>query len=157
MIMNKYGFTLIEMLMVVGIAGVLLAIAVNLRVPSAQLMTNDLQALIFQARLQSVKHNRPVAVTYNATTKTFSMRYNTGSGATLWNTCNSTTVLQSLPVSNYRNISLSGDLFYSLVWLPNGLLSTCFGPALTPISYIISDGHNTRTLSVSLAGKVAVQ
>jgi prepilin-type N-terminal cleavage/methylation domain-containing protein len=157
--MTKSGFTLIEMLIVLGVAGVLLAIAaVNLRVPSAQLMTNDLQALIFQARLQAVKYNRPVAVTYDATTQTFSMRYNNLSGTTLSNTCSATTVLQSLPISNYRNISLSGDLTSnSLIWLPNGLLSTCTGPALTPFSYIISDGHNTRTLSVSLAGKVAIQ
>ena len=155
----KQGFTLIEMMVTLAVAGIFLAIAaVNLRVPSATLMSNDLQAFIYQARLQAVKHNRPVAVVWNAANKTFSMRYNSGSGATLANTCTSTTILQTKSTDDYRNISFSGDLSTnSLVWLPSGLLSTCNGPATTPFSYVISDGKHTRTLIASLAGKIEIQ
>jgi type II secretion system protein H len=157
----KQGFTLIEMLVTLAVVGIFLAIAaVNLRVPSATLMSNDLQAFIYQARLQAVKHNRPVAVTWNSSDQAFSMRYHSSSSsaATLTNTCTATTILQTKSASDYRNITLSGDLTTnSLVWLPSGLLSTCNGPATTPFQYVISDGEHTRTLTASLAGKVEVQ
>jgi prepilin-type N-terminal cleavage/methylation domain-containing protein len=157
--MNKHGFTLIEMLMVLAVSGILLGIAAfSLRMPAAQLMTNDLQAFISQARLQAVKYNRPVAITWSAANKSFSMRYNASVGATLSNTCTSTTIIQSKPISDYKNISVSSNSSSNaMIWLPNGLLSTCNGPATTTLKFIISDGHNTQTLSVSLAGKVTIE
>jgi prepilin-type N-terminal cleavage/methylation domain-containing protein len=158
--MPKKGFTIIETLVALAVLAVLLTLAaLGLRVPSAQLMSNDLQALIYQARLQAVKHNRPVAVTWNATSKSFAIRYNNAAtGTTLANTCTATTIIQTISTSDYRNITVSGDLTSnSLVWLPSGLLSTCNGPATTPFGYTISDGRTTRTLTVSLVGKVAIQ
>jgi prepilin-type N-terminal cleavage/methylation domain-containing protein len=156
---SRHGFTLIEMLVVIAVLGVFIAIAaVNLRMPSAQLMTNDLQAFISQARLQAVKHNRPVAVTWSAANQSFSMRYNTSTSATLSNTCTSTTIIQSKSTSDYKNISISSNSSTNaMIWLPNGLLSTCNGPATSLFKFIISDGRKTLTLSVSLAGKVIIE
>ena len=155
----RHGFTLIEMLVTLAVVGIFFGIAAfNLRVPSAQLMSNDLQGFIYQARLQAVKYNRPVAIIWNGSTKTLSMRYNTSTGATLSNTCTSTTIIQSKSTNDYRNISMSSNASNNaMIWLPNGLLSTCNGPATTPFEYIVSDGHNTRTVSISLAGKVKVE
>jgi prepilin-type N-terminal cleavage/methylation domain-containing protein len=156
--MKKHGFTLVEMLVTLGVLGILLAlVGFMLRVPSAQLYANDVQSMIAQARLQAIKHNRPVAVVWNSDSEAFSSQKATNS--TVSSACTSTTVLATKAANEYGgNLTVTHTLSGGgLVWLPSGLLSTCSGLPTNTMAITITARQITRQLSISTAGEVSNQ
>jgi Tfp pilus assembly protein FimT len=145
--------------MVMGLAvlGVLVAIgALSLNTPSSQTFANDLRSVLYKARLEAAKRSRPVAVVWNSAEQEFTVRYNTSSSLSS-SACNATTISETLSTTEYKGVSISASLSGNgLIWLPNGLVTTCGG---TPqaASIAISNGHVSKTVSVSIIGKVVIQ
>ena len=63
---RRRGVTLVELLISIGIIGILLSLTSFLRTPSSTVFARDAQSLYQQARLEAVKRNRPVAVIWDA-------------------------------------------------------------------------------------------
>jgi Tfp pilus assembly protein FimT len=147
------------MLVVLGIIGILLGlVGFMLRVPSAQLLANDVQAAIRQARLQSVKYNQPVSVLWDSANGRFSSRRSDDS--TVSKACATTTTpYTNKSVSDYGGsptVTLR-PAGVGLVWLPSGLLTTCAGTPTGTMTISITAHNATRQLSISTAGEVSIQ
>jgi prepilin-type N-terminal cleavage/methylation domain-containing protein len=162
---RRQGFTLIEMLVTLGVIGILLGmVGLTLRVPSAQLYANDVQAVIRQARLQAIKFNKPVAITWNAATQSFVSRREADSvvpptAPTVSSACSGTKTIATKAASEYGgNLTVTARIGNGLVWLPSGLLTTCSGLPTAIMGIKITDSRNVeRQLMISIAGEVSIQ
>jgi prepilin-type N-terminal cleavage/methylation domain-containing protein len=153
------GFTLVEMLVTLGVIGILLGlVGFMLRVPSAQLLANDVQSAISQARLQSIKYNQPVSVMWDSANQRFSSRRSNDS--TITKACaRTTTPYANKSVNEYGGsptVTLS-PAGAGLVWLPSGLLTTCTGVPTATTIITITANNITRRLSISPVGEVSIQ
>jgi prepilin-type N-terminal cleavage/methylation domain-containing protein len=168
------GVTLLEMLIVLAIAGILLAIGTyQLRPPSARLVANALKTQLLQAKLESIKRNRPVAVLYNAAQQRF---ITTAKSSIPWTDA----TLQDYPCSLTDSVLYTLDLreypatkvlaafkavggAQGVVWNPNGRPSFCDGSTLaidnTSLDNRASIQNNRTNLNVRVtsAGQVMVQ
>ncbi len=160
---RQRGFTLIEMLITLGVIGILLGmVSFMLRVPSAQLYANDVQAVIRQARLQAIKYNKPVAITWNAATQAFTSRREADTvttAPTVNSACTGTKTIATKATSEYGgNLTVTATIGNGLVWLPSGLLTTCNGLPTSMMNIRITESRNvTRQLMISVAGEVSIQ
>lgn len=162
---NLYGFTLIEMLMVLSIMSILIALgAFQVRPPSALLLAKSLKAQLVQARLEAIKRNRPVSVLWNNTTMSFTTLTMSNEDSTVL-PCSTTgtTTLNSQRVSEYpraqaSNVFTSSVTANAVVWYPNGLPRFCNGANLptTNSTVRLSDVRHTLYIRVSPAGRVEV-
>lgn len=152
----RAGFTLLEMLVVLGIMGILMGIGVAaLRPPSAYLFANDLKAMIQQARFEAIKRNVPVAVVWSSTNQTFTTRWNETNSA-VNQACSGSAVLNTKRLSDYRSVSVASALTQSgLVWLPSGMGTQC-GGGLMSNSTSLTDGRTTYNVTISSAGRVRI-
>lgn len=144
------------MLVVLSIMGIFFGLGTYmLRPSSAYLFTNDLKAMIQQARYEAIKRNIPVAVVWSNETQTFTTRLNATDPA-LNQACSGTTVLNTKRLVDYRNMSVQ-DAFTQngLVWLPSGLGAQC-GGGLMADGTTLTDGRVTYRLTVSAAGRVRI-
>jgi prepilin-type N-terminal cleavage/methylation domain-containing protein len=155
-VQRQRGFTLIEMLVVLGILGILLGmVGFMLRVPSAQLLANDVQSAIRQARLQSIKYNQPVSVIWDSANQRFSSRRSNDS--TVTKACATTTTPYANKLVNEYGGNPTVTSTLSLVWLPSGLLTTCAGSPTATMTITITSRNTTKLLSISTAGEVSIQ
>ncbi len=92
---NAAGFTILETIIAVSILGAVLSgFAVLNRTPDVRLYSDDVQAIVQQARLEAVKQNRPVAFLWDAIAGEFSTRYAPSpTASTVAAACASTTTL----------------------------------------------------------------
>lgn len=150
------GFTLLELLVVLGIMGVLMGLGIfMLRPPSAYLVANDLKAMIQQARFEAIRRNAPVAVVWHGAEQTFTTRLNPEDPAAN-RACHGDTILNTKRLSDYRNVSLRSALTQNgLVWLPSGLGVQC-GGGLMMNSTRLTDGRTTYSVTISNAGRVRI-
>lgn len=150
------GFSLLELLVVLGVLGILLALgAALLRPPSSRLFANDVTAAVRQARFEAIKRDEAVAVVWNPTLKQFETRVNTGGALS----CASadTTLLASRPAATYRNLSVSTDLGGSgFLWFPNGSTKACNGTSSASTT-TITDTRTTVQVKLSSTGKVSLK
>lgn len=164
---NNQGFTLIEMLVVMGILGILMALGVaRIRPPEARLFANSLKAQIVQAKIEAIKRNRPVSVLWNSNTRSFTtlVMINEDSTAlpcTL--TATTTTTLNTKLVSEYPNVTASNVFTSSgttpaLVWFPNGSPRFCNNNPVPSANTTvrIADRRHTIYVRVAPAGRVEV-
>lgn len=157
---HQAGFSVLEMLVVVAILGIVGSfLTVFGGTPSVRLYTDDIQSLLQQARLEAIKRNRPVAVTWDNATQTFSTRYLPSPGSnTIASACAGTTVVTSRAATQYNNLTVVSTLpGNGLVWLPNTLLSTCGGAMTGTETITISDAKQSIVISISTAGQVSIQ
>lgn len=149
------GLTLVEMLIAVGIFGVLIAIAApSLRAPSSRLVANSVQATVQQARFEAIKRNRPVVVELASD----------GSGVLLSTTLNAGSVtcggleqIRKVDITEHGRVDLTSQHF-PFIWLPNGQPRACGGAALTAEPTISAvDARGTFVVAVGVGGEVAVR
>lgn len=154
---NRNGFTMIELLIAVAILGILLGIAAAfIRTPTARVLSNDLRAMISQARFEAIKRNVPVAVVWDSSRRTFSTRVD--HDGLLQCDENVTQILRTLELDSYQRANVSVNMpGNGVVWLPNTRLRTCSGQSLSQASIDVSDSRNSVQLRISSSGQVSLQ
>ncbi len=158
----RAGFTLLEMLIVIGVVGILLALGIPmLRPPAAYLFASDLKAMVQQARFEAIKRNRPVAVVWDSASKTYTTRFDaantTFSNPSSACTSASPTILNTKRTSEYRNLNVSTNMSGNgIVWLPTGLPKPC-GTGVLNSTTTVNDGRAKYNVVVSLGGRVKVE
>ena len=158
---RRLGVTVMEMLIVIAIAGILLGIGVvRVQPPESRLFANDVKAQIEQARYEAIRRNGPVAVVWEAGPERFATRLDPND-PTVGSTCNGPLVLQSRALSDYRSVELisgaSGAWSGGVVWLPSGQGRTCNGGPAIGGTITITDGRTTHVVEVSVGGRVSIQ
>lgn len=154
------GFTLLEMLIVLGIMGILFALGIPmLRPPSAYLFASDLKAMIQQARYEAIKRNTPVAIVWDSANQTYTTRLDATNTA-FANTnsaCTSGTVINTKQLKDYRNISISTNMLGNgIIWLPTGLARSCSSGAGNSTTSV-GDGRQTYNVITSTSGRVRLE
>lgn len=154
------GFSLIELIVVLAMLGTILAIgAPRLSTPGVRMYANDVKALIEQARFEAIKRSMPVAVVFNPTTSAFETRLDPDD-PTVSSACTGSLVLQSRDPGEYRAVSvdLSASTWGgSVVWLPSGQGRACNGSPSIGGSIAVTDGRLTRTIVLTVGGRVTLE
>lgn len=148
-----------EVIIVILIMGTLMGIAATqLRQPSAYLYATDLKAMIQQARFESIKRNRKVAVFWNPDSNAFITAV-MNNGADVCNKDNTALVLQGHNLSEYTNLHISSNtlLGKGLMWLPTGQSRNCLNGQNTGGEVSFSNKTKIRTLLISNSGKVEIK
>ena len=150
---GRLGITLIEIIIAMSILGILLGIgAASFRPSESRLFANDVRALIQQARFEAVRRNEPVAVVWNEADAAFlTVR---GSDA---QPCQPTIVLNRATATTYRRVEVDIEFDDGLVWLPSGNARSCSYGAFSDVIAIISDNYGSRTVTVTLTGRVSIE
>lgn len=156
----RAGFTLLEMLVVVGIMGIFLALGIPmLRPPAAYLFASDLKAMIQQARYEAIKRNTPVAVVWSSTDRTYTTRLDAANTnfANTNGACTSGTVISTKQLGDYRNISISTNMpGNGIIWLPTGLARSCT-TGLGNSTTTVGDGKQSYNVVTSANGRVKLE
>lgn len=149
------GFTAIELLIALGIVGILMGIGVvALRPPASRLAAQDFQALLQEARMEAIKRNRPVSVHLDADAGTVTVQASAQS--TNVSCAGSATQIGELEMSSYRGVSAQTSMANAqMLWLPNGRAQRCNG-GLMASNTTFSDGRTAFVVAVSAAGQVSV-
>ncbi len=155
---NKAGFTVIELLIAVAIIGILASIGfVRISPPSARLLSNDIKAMVHQARYEAVKRNRPIAFVWNEAEDGFEIRLDSASSSVLA-ACGGDTLLTSKAVADYPRTAVSTDMPTSgLVWLPTGQGRACNGAPMISSDIRVVSGTISRVVEVTMGGKVTIK
>lgn len=163
---TRFGFSALEMLIVVSIVGILVGVGfVRLRPPTGYLYANDLKALLMQAKFEAVKRDMPVAVVWNAASKSFQTRIdpaNTDYNGYL-SACTNTSaagLLRRKATTDYADVTVTGSLVTTgVVWLPNGLLRSCGAAGTLPSGTTTITGSNNKNfnLNVTAVGQITIR
>lgn len=150
----RAGLTLVEVLIVIGIVGILLGLTSFLRAPSSTVFARDAQALYQQARLEAVKRNRPVAVVWDADAGRLEARVDSTS-TTVADACDGDTVVRALAPGEYGRLTLTPDFEHGgAVWLPSTLMRGCAGAATELQTLTVDDGRRAVDVAISTTGEV---
>ena len=152
---DRDGFTVIELLVALGVIGVLAAIAVAaFRAPASRLAAQDFQALLQEARTQAIKRNRPVNVALDLDAGTVSVRASEQSSNV---SCTGDQVqIGQLDLAEYRGLEVSTTMpDLQMLWLPNGRAQRCNG-GLMASSTTFRARDVAYAVDVSAAGQVRV-
>lgn len=143
------------MLIALAILGTLLGIGVSRFGSSdARAYSNDIKALVQQARFEAVKRNVPIAVTWNGASDEF--RTVMGDPAT---PCTPIATLATAGHSNYRLAEVDPGFAdgQGLVWLPSGQARSCGLGAFSPTIARVTDRSREFTVTVTLTGRVTIE
>jgi len=150
---DRSGVTLIEFIIVLSVLGILLGIgASSFRSSESRLYANDVRALIQQARFEAVRRNVPVAVVWDAADAAFLTVLGTDADR-----CDASTVLNTATATTYRQVEVDIEFDDGLVWLPSGNARSCGLGAFSNVIAIISDRYGSRTVTVTLTGRVSIE
>lgn len=128
------GFTLLELLLVLGILSILFALGIPMLRPSyAYLFASDFRAMVQQARFEAIKRNLPVAVVRNGQQYTTLVKNDAAINCTTTNS----TQINIKRAAEYRDVQISdGDTTGTgngIVWLPTGLARACNVRGWSPV------------------------
>jgi Tfp pilus assembly protein FimT len=148
------GFTVVELLIIIAVAGILLAIAAfSLRAPAAREAANNFQALLQKSRMEAIKRNRAVAVVWDKNQEAMVVRVTKASNAI---SCSAgTKEIEQLEVA--KDVSVETNMpDNGMVWLPNGRAQKC-GGGLTASKTTFTSHSHKYDVNVSRAGQVEVE
>lgn len=152
------GFSLIEMLIALSILGILIAIgAMSFGSQGARAYSNDVRALIQQARFEAVKLNTPIAVVWNQGEQEFrSLRYDSDSSGP---PCEGPITISRANFKEYRGVVVEPGFDHGdgIVWIPSGQARSCSMGAFTPTIARVSDRQRSLEVTVSLTGRVTIE
>lgn len=155
-VFGRMGFTVLEVIIVVAIAGILLAIsAVSVRAPAAQTYASSLRNMVLQARFEAIKRNAPIVVGWVEAESEFVARV---AGLTDWCQDLGPVVGRSNAVEIGRlDVSTTVSGAGSLVWVPSGQARNCSRAQFTPDFAAIDDGRASRVVRIGAAGRVEIE
>ena len=148
------GFTLLELLLIIAILGTLLGVGyMSLRRPAIRTYTEEVRALMQQARHEAIKRNRPVLIEWSAVDAAF-----LSSTAEIGNLCSSDELLANASAADYGNLSVTfPEGAVSMLWLPNGQARDCSLGSFPSLIATVSDGSTSRDILVSISGRVTIE
>jgi prepilin-type N-terminal cleavage/methylation domain-containing protein len=153
---NQYqsGFTLLEMIIVGAVLAILLTVIISRLIPPrVRLLSNEIIATIHQARLESVKRNRAVAILFFD--DRLEMRVNTLPQGT---SCavNATELIRTTSLMTYGPARVtrqnSSVLPEALYWLPSGQARHCNG-GFYARTLTVTAGNRSMNLVSNAAGR----
>lgn len=150
------GFTLLEVIVAIAILGILLAIgAARFRGSDARAYSNDVKALVQQARFEAVKRNVPISVTWNAAADEFRTILPSDAGSP----CSLGTVLATASHAGYRRVEVDPGFSdgQGIVWIPSGQARSCSMGAFSPTIARIADANQDYVVTVTLTGRVTIE
>lgn len=151
------GFSTIELLIVIAILGILATIGyTRINPPSARLFSNDLKAMIHQARYEAIKRNQPVAFVWDEAAESFYIRLD--SNAVGVNAqCDGDSSLVTKQLSEYRQVSVDVSMLTDgIVWLPTGQARSCSGSPMVSSSIEVTSQDIVRRVEITMGGKVTI-
>lgn len=155
---RRFGISIVEILVVLAILGVLLSFGVaSLRAPDHVAAANAARGFLQDGRVEAVKRNRAVVITYDATGRTFVMSAQASSGNASCAT--GLTQIGAFDLdTDYggvtANVALAGG---GLVWLPSGTVRSCTVGTAAGATVVMQGRTGTRQVLVSDVGRVEVQ
>lgn len=154
----RQGLTIIELLVVIAVLGVLLSVSVTfINPPNTRVFAGEVKAAASQSRYEAVKRNRPVAFTWDSDAREFVTRFDDASRQ-VPDTCDGDTVLTTKSATQYRSMAVTTDMIGGgIVWLPSGQGRTCNGAPISGNTIDISDGSNSRSVTIAAGGKVSIE
>ncbi|PYE53567.1 pilus assembly FimT family protein [Deinococcus yavapaiensis] len=172
--LNRHGFTLLELLLVISVVGVLAAIiATNVNRPRPDLFADSVRSAMQQSRFEAVRRNRFVVFAWDGASNAFVVRVKnpTSGTSTVCASESSDTSLSSLSASSFPGLTVTTTFsavssLNGFVWQPSGLPVTCStsGTSTTLASGSFSmarsgtdSAASTRTVVLSRAGGVTRQ
>ncbi len=155
---TRAGFTLLEMLIVLGILGIFLALGIPMLRPSyAHLFANDFRAMVQQARFEAIKRNLPVAVVRDGQQYTTLVK----DDATINCTVTNSTQVNIKRAAEYRDVQISDSdttgTGNGIVWLPTGLARACNGSGVVTGTAAFTSRSKTAKVVISQAGRVRTE
>lgn len=157
---HSRGVSVLEIILVVAVLGIMVAVGFpRLVTPAARMYANDVKAQLEQARYEAIKRNAPVAVVYDADADRFETRLHpTDTSVTV--TCTGSTVLLARDASEYRGVVVdeaASTWSGAVVWLPSGQGRACNGSPSIGGDIVITDGRTTRTVELTVGGRVSIR
>ena len=152
---KQYGFSLIELLIVVAALSIIAAFGVfAVRPSTAQTYANAVHSFLTKSRFDAVRLNRPVFVYWNETEGAFE----SGVGTTDdW--CDDTgEVLAQMETRRIDRLTVETELSTRrLVWIPSGQVRACGGQFFRPVIATIRDQRTIREVVIGASGLVEVR
>lgn len=146
------------MLVVLAVLGVLLGLGVSsLRAPDHVAAANAVRGFLQDGRVEAVKRNRAVVITFDAAERRFAMSVQATSGSV---SCTSgLTALRDLDLDgDYGGVAATAALAGGgLVWLPSGTVRSCTVGTPGGATLAFQGRSGSRQVVVSEVGRVAVQ
>jgi prepilin-type N-terminal cleavage/methylation domain-containing protein len=152
---RQAGFSLLEILIAIAMLGVLVGFgAMQIRARSATAYARDLKGLVQQGRFEAIKRNRPIAVIWSESAGEF--RTVLGSED---QPCDPEEVLATASPANYRRLNVDSSFSDGdgIVWLPSGQARACDLGVFSEHIAVLNDGNTSRTVTVSLTGRVTIE
>lgn len=154
----RAGFTLLEMLVVIGIMGIFMGLGIGLLRPSyAYIFANDFRAMLQQARFEAIKRNLPVAVVRSGQQYTTLVKNDAVISCA---TANSTQI-NIKRAGEYRDVQISlsdtTGTGHGIVWLPTGLARACDSSGVVTGTAAFTSRNTTARVVISQGGRVKTE
>ena len=152
------GFTLLEMLIVIGIMGIFLALGVPMLRPSyAYVFASDFRAMLQQARFEAIKRNLPVAVVRDGQQYVTLIKNDASINCTSTNS----TQINIKRAAEYRDVQISlsdtTGTGHGIVWLPTGLARACGSSGVITGTAAFTSKNKTAKVVISQGGRVRTE
>jgi prepilin-type N-terminal cleavage/methylation domain-containing protein len=146
------GYTLLELLVVLGLMGMFTAWALHARPSRVALAAVALRTQLLQARYAAIERNEPVAVVYRDAEQTFLSLAAGELG--LPEACESGKEIARLRLREFPRVRATKVPPNGVVWLPSGTGRTCTGSGAFNQTIALADPVREARVIVSRAGRV---
>lgn len=146
------GYSLLELLLVLGLLGLFTAWALSARPSQVAAAVVALRTQVLQARFAAIERNQPVAVLYRDAEESFVTLV--ADSAAIEDACLGGEELTRLRLQDFRGVGVKSAPAKGLVWLPSGTGRTCSGGGAFNQTIALADSVREGRVVVSRAGRV---